>query len=99
MKENHDLRSRRRSSNFFGKFPALVVFIYLGLLAIPLLAAIDLFTDFPPGDQDWKTYLTYWPPTMLLCALVGLLADGLGRFLSRHDMPNEVQPSDMGRNK
>ncbi len=99
MNDNHELRSRVGHARLLGKLPALVVFIYLGLLVIPILAAIDVFADFPRGDQDWKIYLTYWPPTMLLCALIGLLADGLETFLSKYDNSNDVEPSEIGHNK
>ena len=72
----------------------IVIFVYLGLFALPALALIDVFIDFPRGDQDWKIYLMYWPPTMLFCALIGLLADGLARFLPGKDKPHEVKQPD-----
>ena len=67
----------------------IAIFVYLGLFALPVLALTDVFIDFPRGDQDWKTYLMYWPPTMLFSVLIGLLADGLARFLLGWDKNQE----------
>jgi len=90
MKVHHILRRLRLVARFLRKLPATAVFAYLGLVAIPVLALIDVLVDFPRGDQDWKIYLMYWPATMLFCALIGLLADGFEKLLLNKDKRNDV---------
>lgn len=65
----------------YADVPVTAVFIYIGLTITPAVALIDVFFDFPRGDQDWTIYLMYWPIIMLFCAFLGLLADGFERFL------------------
>ena len=90
MNVQHMLHYFRPAASFLGNLPACAVFVYLGLIAVPLLALIDVFVDFPPGDQDWAVYLMYWPATMLFSALIGLIADGFERLLSKKGRRHDV---------
>ena len=87
--ENRFLRAAR----FLGKLPATAIFVYLGLVAIPVVALVDVFIDFPRGDQDWRVYLMYWPTTMLFGALFGLLADVFERLRSTKGKRDDISMS------
>jgi len=97
--DEHELRHFRLFTWYSNRLPVTAIFIYIGLAVTPGLALIDVFVDFPRGDQDWTIYLMYFPPIMLFFALVGLLADGFEKLLFINDKPDDQQSSDRVRYK